>query len=144
VVFVVVGKRWWKRLSVALLSVVLLGAGAVAVVFLWPLGSDDLRSATPRTFDYGAAVAEGQRVTAAESGRPEVLAECRTQLLTHGKRTARAVLLLHGYTDCPRQMTGLARRFFEKGYNVYVPPTLSRRRLTRHGSWWDTPAPAST
>jgi len=28
---------------------------------------------------------------------------------------------LHGYTSCPKDYSGLARLFFERGYNVYVP-----------------------
>ncbi|GAA3227474.1 hypothetical protein GCM10010532_060890 [Dactylosporangium siamense] len=40
---------------------------------------------------------------------------------THGKRTARSVLLLHGYTHSPAQVAGLAEVFFQHGFNVYAP-----------------------
>ncbi|MEV4137572.1 alpha/beta fold hydrolase [Dactylosporangium sp. NPDC049742] len=40
---------------------------------------------------------------------------------SHGGRTAKAVLLLHGYTHGPRQVERLAGLFFERGCNVYAP-----------------------
>ncbi|MEU8818980.1 alpha/beta fold hydrolase [Actinoplanes sp. NPDC048796] len=45
----------------------------------------------------------------------------RSRLLSHGRRTPRAVLLLHGYTLGPGQYDDLARDYFERGYNVWVP-----------------------
>lgn len=50
-----------------------------------------------------------------------ILPECGTRLLTHGERTARAIVLLHGYTNNPRQYRILAEQFFALGYNVLVP-----------------------
>lgn len=46
---------------------------------------------------------------------------CRGQLLTHGTRTEQAVVLLHGYTDCPQQCALLGALFWEQGYNVLIP-----------------------
>ena len=53
---------------------------------------------------------------------------CRPVILTHGHKTENAVVLYHGYTNCPRQYEVLAELLFERGYNVYVP------RLIYHGS----------
>ena len=53
--------------------------------------------------------------------------ECRTLLLTHGARAARAVVLLHGLTNCPEQFHALGDRLYERGANVYIP------RLPEHG-----------
>lgn len=47
--------------------------------------------------------------------------------LTHGTRTPRAVVLLHGLTNSPRQFEPFARRLYNEGYNVWVP------RLPHHG-----------
>src|SRR5579862_8409925 len=51
----------------------------------------------------------------------------RSILLTHGERRKRAVVLLHGFTDSPRQFEALAHILYTDGDNVYVP------RLPRHG-----------
>ena len=50
----------------------------------------------------------------------------RSILLTEGTRTPRAIVLLHGLTDSPRQFEALAYLLHADGNNVYVP------RLPRH------------
>lgn len=46
---------------------------------------------------------------------------------SHGAKTARAVLYLHGYTDSTQQFEALGESFFQCGYNVVAP------RLPHHG-----------
>jgi alpha-beta hydrolase superfamily lysophospholipase len=58
---------------------------------------------------------------------PNVNPACRTRLYTHGHRTENALVLLHGFTNCPAQFDELGRRFFEQGWNVLIP------RYPRHG-----------
>lgn len=57
----------------------------------------------------------------------DVSEACHALVMTHGQATQRAVVMYHGYTNCPRQYEKLARKFFEHGYNVYVP------RIPYHG-----------
>jgi len=93
---------------------------AVVALYLWPLDNDRLRPAA-RQLSYADAQA---RITAAvdrQKADPTILPECRSQALLHGGATAKAVLLLHGYHDCPVQYRDLAQRFYKLGYNVYVP-----------------------
>lgn len=52
---------------------------------------------------------------------------CRTQLLTHGGKVRRAVVLLHGFTNCPKQFEPLGRLLYESGCNVLIP------RMPHHG-----------
>jgi pimeloyl-ACP methyl ester carboxylesterase len=58
---------------------------------------------------------------------PNVNPACHTRLYSHGHRTERALLLLHGFTNCPRQFDDLGRQFFDHGWNVLIP------RYPRHG-----------
>src|SRR5256885_13724450 len=58
---------------------------------------------------------------------PKVNPVCRTRLYTHGRQVERSLVLLHGFTNCPRQFDELGRRFFERGWNVLIP------RYPRHG-----------
>ena len=58
---------------------------------------------------------------------PNVNPLCQTRLYTHGRRTERSLLLLHGFTNCPQQFDALGKRFFEMGWNVLIP------RYPRHG-----------
>ena len=43
---------------------------------------------------------------------------CHPDLLTHGTRTARAVVLLHGISSCPRAFVDFAPQLFATGANV--------------------------
>jgi esterase/lipase len=42
--------------------------------------------------------------------------------MTHGKKVERAVVLVHGYTNCPNEFVGLRTRLYDMGYNVLVAP----------------------
>ncbi|GIE81760.1 hypothetical protein Aph02nite_77100 [Actinoplanes philippinensis] len=99
----------------------------VIAVFTWPLDDERLHRAEVAPMAFAAAEAEARRAADADAADPGVRPECATRLLSHGRATAKAVLLLHGYTACPDQMSGLADHFFRLGYNVYVP------RAPRHG-----------
>jgi carboxylesterase len=58
---------------------------------------------------------------------PNVNPACRTRLYSHGRRTERSLVLLHGFTNCPQQFDALGKQFFELGWNVLIP------RYPRHG-----------
>ncbi|MFG1605665.1 alpha/beta hydrolase [Actinoplanes sp. NPDC049265] len=116
-------RRWTLAVAVPL-AVLLL---AVATIYLWPLGDGRLRRSEAPTLGFADATAAAQRQVARDETDATVRPECRTQLLTHGQRASRTVLMLHGYTGCPADFQALARVFFDRGYNVYVP------REPRHG-----------
>ncbi len=75
------------------------------------------------SFEYGMGIAA--EIQALDG--PNVNPLCRTRVYTHGQRTERALLLLHGFTNCPQQFDAVGRRFHEQGWNVVIP------RYPRHG-----------
>lgn len=123
--------RWALGGIAVLMGAVLL---LVAGVYVWPLGSASLRTADRTTRTYPQAVADIVGVVQAENSGVSLLPGCGTKLFVHGARTARAVLLLHGLTECTQQFDGLAREFYRRGYNVYVP------RMPTHGTTQDSSA----
>jgi esterase/lipase len=58
---------------------------------------------------------------------PNVNPVCHTRLYTHGRRTERSLVLLHGFTNCPQQFDALGKHFYGLGWNVLIP------RYPRHG-----------
>jgi esterase/lipase len=48
-------------------------------------------------------------------------------VLVHGERTARAIVLFHGFTNSPRQFRRIAEELYARGANVFAP------RLAYHG-----------
>ena len=115
------------RLVLVLLIAILLLWGILYLSFNHLLGAarETLRSHPAPTADYKEALDRFQQLQEKE-GR-ELNPVCRSILLTHGQRTERAVVFLHGYTNCPEQFRKLGQIFYELGYNVFIP------RLPRHG-----------
>jgi carboxylesterase len=105
------------------------GAGSAGAIALWlaaaPVPSGPTPAPPSPARDYAEAVARYQRVRAAEDST--VNGDCLPRLLTHGGRTERAVVLLHGFTNCPKQFDSLAALLYSRGFNVYLP------RMPRHG-----------
>jgi len=93
--------------------------GYAAYRLLWrqaPLR--DIPPANPfATFDAALAAAHAQAAMREPGMRPDTGAI----VLTHGMQTDRAIVLLHGFTNCPLQFKVLAEQYHARGYNVFVP-----------------------
>jgi pimeloyl-ACP methyl ester carboxylesterase len=74
---------------------------------------------------YEAGVAIAASIQSLDG--PNVNPVCHTRLYTHGRRTDRSLVLLHGFTNCPQQFDALGKHFHELGWNVFIP------RYPRHG-----------
>ncbi|MEO7455535.1 MAG: alpha/beta fold hydrolase, partial [Gemmatimonadaceae bacterium] len=74
---------------------------------------------------YALATAAYDSLRAHE--RNDVMADGASMIFVHGARTPRAIVLVHGLTNSPRQFRELAELFYDRGYNVIVP------RLPLHG-----------
>lgn len=74
---------------------------------------------------YDDASALVLRLQARDDAR--ILPVCRTALYSHGKTTDVAVVLFHGFTNCPAQYALMARELHARGCNVLVP------RYPEHG-----------
>lgn len=70
--------------------------------------------------DYRDAMAKFAAIEKAETLLP-ILYEGRSRIFTHGRKTERAFVLLHGLTNCPEQFVPLARILFQSGANVVIP-----------------------
>jgi carboxylesterase len=70
--------------------------------------------------DYEEAMGKFSAIENRESSLP-LRPEGRSRLFTHGKKTDRAFVLLHGLTNCPEQFVPLANILFQSGANVVIP-----------------------
>ncbi len=106
----------WPLLIAALIVLLLLAAAALLA--LRPFGLGQIASRPRPSSSYDESV---ERVAALQAEEREgYYPSCVTQLLTHGAKAQRAVVLVHGYTNCPQQFIPLGRQFFERGDNVLV------------------------
>lgn len=114
-----------RKIIWLLLGVVALLALVVAYVALVPEGLDRIASHPQPAATYSDAV---QRVAALQSQETSGYSSlCQTQLMTHGQKVSRAIVLIHGYTACPDEFHTLGQQFYALGYNVLIAP------LPHHG-----------
>lgn len=71
--------------------------------------------------DYETAMARFVQVQAQEKAEGNLNPVCCSKVLTHGSKTERVIILMHGMTNCPQQFVELAPLFYEQGYNVLIP-----------------------
>jgi esterase/lipase len=76
---------------------------------------------------FSEAVAGIEATIARDRAGAMVATDGLPRLYHHGKPTRDAVVFFHGFTNCPQQFEELARRFYDRGCNVYVP------RIPLHG-----------
>jgi pimeloyl-ACP methyl ester carboxylesterase len=67
---------------------------------------------------YSEAIARVREIKAAERGVNPV---CSYGLLEQGRPAARAIVLIHGFTSCPRMYEPLAAELAESGANIVIP-----------------------
>lgn len=110
--------RWHSRHPV--LFGVLIAVGALLLVgvgmLISPWFDHDLRARPEPAPTFNDARARADALEALDSDDINPL--CRSEVRVHGERTARSVLLLHGYTNCPAQFRLLASAYYDAGYNV--------------------------
>ncbi|MBV8082886.1 MAG: alpha/beta hydrolase [Candidatus Eremiobacteraeota bacterium] len=76
---------------------------------------------------YEEACAACDAVAAAERADARIDPICYSRVLDRGAQSERAIAFFHGFTNCPQQFAELGQRFFDAGFNVYIP------RLPGHG-----------
>jgi pimeloyl-ACP methyl ester carboxylesterase len=123
-------RRHRIRSTIAVVALVAAGLFAAFIVYVTvrPIGADRLVSNPDPAASYEEAVARWSEVEARDASPPEPLdPRCHAFARLHGERTATAVVLIHGYTNCPYGMERLAGELYDRGWNVIVP------RLPHHG-----------
>jgi carboxylesterase len=112
-------KGW--RIVLLILGCVL----AAGFVIQTPWNVSNLSSHPNPAESYAEAEQRAEQLRAQEAA--EMNPVCQLQMMTHGKKVDRAIILVHGYTNCPQQFKELGQRFYDSGYNVLIAP------LPHHG-----------
>jgi pimeloyl-ACP methyl ester carboxylesterase len=113
-------------LSSSLLAAIALASVAISIIAVRRTATKDLQSCSEHSAsDYDTALERFARLESIDED--PINPVCRSQLLTHGHKTERVIVLIHGLTNCPRQYVQFAPLLYKRGYNVLVP------RLPHHG-----------
>lgn len=101
--------------------------GIAAVI---PMTAGDVGSHPNPATSYADAVARANHQITVDDSL--VAPGGESILLTHGSRRPRVVVLLHGFTDSPRQFAKLADSLYARGDNVFVPRLPHHAELGRN------------
>ena len=109
-------------------AAIVLGALVVGIAFLLfrPISIRNLSSNPTPATSYADAVGRIDALRAQQASLP-LDPLCQIQFMTHGQKTGKAIVFVHGYTNCPQQFHELGQHFYELGYNVLIVPA------PRHG-----------
>jgi carboxylesterase len=107
-------KRWLKAFSIALFLL-----AAFLLALYWPIRYQPPVNARPAA-GYEEAESRIARIIATDQAA-SLYPGCASRFLSHGQKTARAIVLLHGYRNCPKQYQQLGETLFASGYNVLIP-----------------------
>jgi carboxylesterase len=102
-------------------------AAAAAAVMSIPARASSAGPDPVRTPSFDDAVKGIDAVVAGDRSDPLIETAAVPRFYQHGKPVEHAVVLYHGFTNCPQQFDELARGFYDRGCNVYVP------RIPLHG-----------
>jgi len=100
---------WWPGLLVLVI--------VIALFHRWNI--DNLKSHSNPVKSYAEAV---QRFKAIQDAEISLNLSCQATLRSHGDKTERVIVFVHGYTSCPAQFAKLGDLFYDKGYNVLIVP----------------------
>ena len=115
-----IGSRIWRGFLILLAIIAIIAAGLFV-----PWNTGGLASHSKPAQNYAEAV---QRIQALqENDASKMNPDCITQFMTHGQKTEKVIIFVHGYTSCPAQFKELGQRFHALGYNVLIAS------LPRHG-----------
>ena len=103
----------------------------IAATYIWSLKDKSLQAVDIELFSYEQSMKAIHNDIAQETGKGNLQKNCGTRIYAHGEKTNRVVVMLHGYTACPAQFDALAKQFFNRNYNVYIP------RSPHHGQQGD-------
>jgi pimeloyl-ACP methyl ester carboxylesterase len=109
----IIQRRW---IVLLILGIVL----ALVFIILTPWNISNLASHPRPVQSYEEALQRIETLRGQEL--PDMNPVCKLQLMTHDKKVERAIILVHGYSNCPQQFRALGQRFYDLGYNVLLVP----------------------
>ncbi len=114
-------KRVAKVLGVLILAILVI----IILLGLIPISTKPLESDPDPAEDYDEALWRFEAIQAGENGKVDEVSASR--LMTHGEQMDKVYVLIHGWTNSPRQFVELGELLFERGHNVLI------LRMPHHG-----------
>ena len=114
------GRRIVRAIILTILGLLALLLLVIAIAAVFPIRVENPVVSSP-VAGYDDALAQIEAIWDEENETPDFNPVCQSILMTHEQRVERAIVFYHGFTSCPEQFRDLGQRFFDLGYNVYIP-----------------------
>ncbi|MHC1783271.1 MAG: alpha/beta hydrolase [Anaerolineaceae bacterium] len=107
-------RRWW----ILFVIIGILAAIVIAVLTPWNISSLTSHPQPVKSYEEALERIDALRGQEASDMNPD----CKLQFLTHEQKVEDTIILVHGYTNCPRQFVDLGKQYYDLGYNVLIAP----------------------
>ncbi|NLA43077.1 alpha/beta fold hydrolase [Candidatus Saccharibacteria bacterium] len=109
---------FWLIISIVIVLVI-----TILTIYLYPKQVKELQQSNLSSLSYKQSISAIDNDIKNDKRNSDISKNCLPVIKTHDKKTAKAVVMMHGISACPEQFSELADVFFAAGYNVYIPRT---------------------
>ena len=108
-----------------LLSIFAIFIVLIILIFLFilikPINISGLSTTSNPFSDYEDSLQRIDEICQEEVARNDLSHAGRSVILLHERKVENAIVLLHGFTSAPQQFRKLGQKFYQRGFNVYIP-----------------------
>ncbi len=108
-----------------LMTVFVLFAVILFSIFLFilikPINISDLSSNSNPVSDFEESLLRIEGICQEEDARGDLSQAGRSILLHYDRKVENVIIFLHGFTSAPIQFLELGGKFYQRGFNVYIP-----------------------
>ena len=108
-----------------LLTVFVLFAVIIFSIFLFilikPINISGLSSNSNPVSDFGESLLRIEEICEEENARGDLSQAGRSIHLHHARKVENVIVFLHGFTSAPIQFLEVGQKFYQRGFNVFIP-----------------------
>jgi len=90
-------------------------------ILIKPINISGLSSNSNPVSDFRESLLRIEEICQEEDARGDLSQAGRTILLHHDSKVENAIVFLHGFTSAPIQFLELGEKFYQRGFNVFIP-----------------------
>ena len=90
-------------------------------IFIKPINTSGLTTNSNPFSEFGESLLRIEEICQEEDARGDLSQAGRSILLHHDRKVENVIVFLHGFTSAPQQFRELGDKFYQRGFNVYIP-----------------------
>lgn len=114
----------WIRIH-PLMTVLIIFVVLIILLFLYvlikPINTSGLSSGSKPYSNFEESFQRIEEISLEEDARGNLSQAGRSILLHHDRKVENVIVFVHGFTSAPQQFRELGAKFYQRGFNVFVP-----------------------